>query len=256
MLEQFSSRTTEGSLRLDEKLSPEIDTATHLSCWPDARMDEMMPTTTEERRNADERRPSRIGQGQIKSRDRVRDLAEVFTHQREAKAMLDFVPDMFEVLDSTFLEPACGNGNFLVQILRRKLALIDEEHHGDTENWFEVAVLRAVASIYAIDISHENVLEARTRMSEIVASEFKRLGRTSTPKFASALAAVLGFNVICADALNGASEITFFEWKVTDGERFARTPFPLEEPEYDLFNMPPEPMAPIHYADLGPGVDR
>ena len=219
-------------------------------------MDKMMPTTTEERRNADEGRPSRIGQGQIKSRDRVRDLAEVFTHQREANAMLDFVPDMFEALDSTFLEPACGNGNFLVQILRRKLALIDEEHHGDTENWFEVAVLRAVASIYAIDISHENVLEARTRMSEIVASEFKRLGRTSTPKFASALAAVLGFNVICGDALNGASEITFFEWKVIDGERFTRMPFPLEEPEYDLFNMPPEPIAPIHYADLGPGVDR
>lgn len=219
-------------------------------------MDEMMPTTTEERRNADERRPSRMGQDQIKSRDRVRDLAEVYTHQREAEAMLDFVPDMFDVLDSTFLEPACGNGNFLVEILRRKLALIDEEHHGDTENWFEVAVLRAVASIYAIDISSENIVEARTRMSEIVAFEFEQLGRAPTPRFASALAAVLGFNVICGDALNGASDITFFEWKVVDGERFARIPFPLEEPEYDLFHMPPEAIAPIHYTDLRPGADR
>jgi len=170
--------------------------------------------------------------------------------------MLDFVPDMFESIDSTFLEPACGNGNFLMEILSRKLSLIDDERYGDTENWFEVAVLRAVASIYAIDISNENVVEARARLSEVVASEFEQLGRTPTPRFASALAAVLDFNVICGDALNGAPEIMFFEWKVVAGEWFARTPFPLEEPQYDLFHMPPEPIAPIHYTDLGRGSDQ
>ena len=61
---------------------------------------------------------------QIKSRERVRDLAEVYTHEREVNAMLDLVPDMFPSAtdpgntDRTFLEPACGHGNFLVAILR------------------------------------------------------------------------------------------------------------------------------------------
>src|SRR3546814_7900619 len=64
--------------------------------------------------------------GQIKTRQRVRDLAEVFTHEREVKAMLDLIPDMFpagsstRAVDAKFLEPACGSGNFLAEILDRK----------------------------------------------------------------------------------------------------------------------------------------
>lgn len=212
----------------------------------------MTSTTTDERQRADEGRSGRMGRAQIKSRDRVRDLAEVYTHQREVDTMLDFVPEMFESIDSTFLEPACGNGNFLVEILGRKLASIDEERDGGSENWFDVAVLRAEASIYAIDISDENVAEARERMTEVVASEFERRRRTPTPAFGAALASILGSNVICGDALNRASEISFFEWKVVNGESFTRTPFSLEEPEFDLFYVPPQPLAPIHYADLGP----
>ena len=62
--------------------------------------------------------------GQVRSRERVRDLAEVFTHQREVDAMLDLMPDAFHNIDVKFLEPACGSGNFLVEILRRKLRLV------------------------------------------------------------------------------------------------------------------------------------
>ena len=67
---------------------------------------------------------------QIKTRDRVRDLAEVYTHEREVHAMLDLMPDMFPTSDEpgnhdkTFLEPACGSGNFLEEILRRKVATV------------------------------------------------------------------------------------------------------------------------------------
>lgn len=216
----------------------------------------MISTTTDERGTADEDPFAQLPRDQIKSRERVRDLAEVYTHQREVDAMLDFVPAMFESLDSTFLEPACGNGNFLVEILRRKLASIDEERHGGSENWFEVAVLRATASIYAIDISDENVAEAQARMAEVVASRFEREQRTPTSAFPSALAAVLSSNIVSGDALNKALEIVFVEWKVVDGERFVRTPFSLKEPEHDLFYKPPEPLAPIHYADLGRGANR
>lgn len=214
-------------------------------------MGEMMSTTTNEFMCAGEGRRDPVKQDQIKSRDRVRDLAEVFTHEREVEAMLDFVPEMFEAIDSTFLEPACGNGNFLVEILRRKLSLIDEERHGGTKNWFEVAVLRTVMSIYAVDICHENVAEAQARLSQIVASEFEQRKLSPSVGFEVALAAVLDVNVVCADSLQGAGDITFFEWTLIGDERFARTPFPLEAPNYDLFHMPPEPIAPVHYTELG-----
>ena len=71
--------------------------------------------------------PGRPVDNQIKTRNRVRDLAEVYTHEREVNAMLDLVPDTLpsaeqpENHDRTFLEPACGHGNFLMEILRRKL---------------------------------------------------------------------------------------------------------------------------------------
>jgi hypothetical protein len=73
---------------------------------------------------------------QIRSRSRVRDLAEVYTHDREVHAMLDLVPDMFPTeedpgnTDRTFLEPACGHGNFLVEILRRKLTYVTTSRYG------------------------------------------------------------------------------------------------------------------------------
>ena len=99
---------------------------------------------------------------QIKHRDRVRDLAEVYTHQREVTAMLDLVPDMFpseddpDNLDKTFLEPAAGHGNFLVEILRRKLALVTAVGAAAARG-YEHRILRCLASIYGIDIDAENV---------------------------------------------------------------------------------------------------
>lgn len=60
----------------------------------------------------------------MRSRERVRGLAEVFTHEREVDAILDLMPDAFGALDMKFLEPACGDGNFLTEILRRKLRLV------------------------------------------------------------------------------------------------------------------------------------
>lgn len=205
----------------------------------------MMSNTTNELKGEKDR------VNQIKSRSRVRDLAEVFTHQREVTAMLNFVPDMFESIDSTFLEPACGNGNFLVEILSRKLAAIDEAIHRGSDNWFEVTVLRAVASIYAIDICDDNVAEAQERLGAIVAREFENRARTPSLGFVSALNVVLQANVICADTLRHAADIMFCDWSVVGGESFARTPFPLEPREYDLFDLPPEPLAPVHYTELG-----
>lgn len=188
--------------------------------------------------------------GQIKSRDRVRDLAEVYTHDREVDAMLGLIPDMFREIDIRFLEPACGHGNFLVAILGRKLGLISEEEHGGTTQWYEFAVLRAVASIYAIDINEENVVEARERLRAVVDKELAEKGHEPTPEFHGALAAILVANVVRGDTLQEATSIQFIEWAVGDDETFVRTPSYLEEPTFDLFTPPPGPLPPIHYREL------
>ena len=87
----------------------------------------------------------------IKSKARVKDRGEVFTAEREDNAMLDLFPaSVFKDADATFLEPACGNGNFVIKILERKLQYLDESAPG-------LDALRRWSSIYGIDIAADNV---------------------------------------------------------------------------------------------------
>src|SRR5262245_38892990 len=110
---------------------------------------------------------------QIKTRDRVRDLAEVYTHEREVRAMLDLVPDMFPSEgdpgnhDKTFLEPACGSGNFLEEILRRKVATVTVSRYGQGGR-YEHRILRCLSSIYGIDVDDQNVTESRDRLRAVI----------------------------------------------------------------------------------------
>lgn len=188
---------------------------------------------------------------QIKSRERVRDLAEVFTHEREVNDMLDLVPDMFVEIDSRFLEPACGTGNFLVEILGRKIALISEQNHGGTPRWYEFSLLRCIASIYAVDISEENIKESRERLQVILDAAHALHGESKSDGFLSAVNAILETNIVLGDSLNSASEITFVEYEAQQGEMFKRTHSHLEDPEIDLFYMPPEPLETVHFSMLG-----
>lgn len=186
----------------------------------------------------------------IKSRERVRDLGEVYTQTREVKAMLDLIPDAFENIDMRFLEPAAGNGNFLVAILERKIAAIDETKHGGTEHWYEFALLRCLASTYGIDINDENIDEARERMmSEIDAAHVFK-GEQGTSSFAQAAAAILETNVVVGDSLNAADKIVLVEYTPLAGERFQRAPSELERPTIDLFYEPPAPLPTVHYSEL------
>lgn len=187
----------------------------------------------------------------IKSRDRVRDLGEVYTQPREVNAMLDLIPDAFVDLDTRFLEPAAGNGNFLVEILQRKIALIDESRHGGTRDWYEFALLRCLASIYAIDISEENVIEARERMTAVIASARVFHGGGARPDFDRAVQAILATNVVHGDSLNAPDQIVFVEYIPVEGERFERIPSALEAPEMDLFYEPPAPLSTVHFMELG-----
>ena len=187
----------------------------------------------------------------IKSRERVRDLGEVYTQPREVDAMLDLIPDAFAEIDTRFLEPAAGDGNFLVAILERKIAAIDEAKHSGTEYWYEFALLRCLASTHAVDISAENVGEARERMTAVIESAHVFRGEPATPAFWMAVQAILTSNIVEGDTLNAADQIVFVEYTPLEGGRFARQPSELERPELDLLYEPPTPLPTVHYSELG-----
>lgn len=187
----------------------------------------------------------------MRSTERAQELGEVFTNKREVQAMLDLVPDMFQSIDSTFLEPACGHGNFLVEILARKLQLIDFSVLESGSGELEFSLLRAVASIYGIDISDENVLEARHRLYEIIEAAHALAGAKPSKTFDRSLKHILETNVILGDSLNSANEILLVAYIPVEGNRFERKPFFLEEPEMDLFYEPPKPLKTLHCLKLG-----
>lgn len=125
---------------------------------------------------------------QIKSKERVNKFAEVFTAEREVKAMCDLIPsEVWEDIDSRFLEPACGNGNFLVEIFERKLNRCESAEQG----------LNALRSIYGIDIQQDNVEESKQRLFDMFVKQFPK-----APAITAIVAAqILESNIICGDSL-------------------------------------------------------
>lgn len=198
---------------------------------------------------------------QIRSRERVQDLAEVYTHQREVDAMLDLVPDMFPSdedpgnTDQLFLEPACGHGNFLVEILRRKLSYVTPACYGRGER-FEHRILRCLVSTYGIDISEDNVGEARERLRSVIAEHCVRhLGpRGTPPRLDGAVDAILTTNVICADTLTEAAEIELVEYRPGGDGTFVREwSHPLDPAIDEMSLFAPEVVrdeVPVHYSRL------
>ena len=100
---------------------------------------------------------------QVISKKRVTDHGEVYTSKREVNAMLDLVKQETERIESRFLEPACGTGNFLTEILERKLRVI-ESRYGKSQLEYERYGVLAVSSVYGIDILEDNVVESRKRL--------------------------------------------------------------------------------------------
>lgn len=192
--------------------------------------------------------------GQIRSRQRVRDLAEVFTQKREIDGILDMMPDAFEGVDIRFLEPSCGSGNFLVEVLLRKLqgvlwkdAVLQER--------YEHSLIRTLASIYGVDISHENVTEARSRLAHTILGHYQADANTLTPTvgFLGAVGLVLESNILQGDALSGAEELDFCEWIPAPNFGFRRIWSPAMVPpeNRDLFWLERvEDENPVHYKDL------
>lgn len=163
---------------------------------------------------------------QIKSRKRVADFGEVYTNEREVNAMLDLVKEEAESITSTFLEPACGNGNFLVEILNRKLMTVGRVYGSDID-LYRLHMIEAVTSIYGVDIQQDNVCESRQRLISLCQKHFlESYGSELSQGATRALECVLRRNIICGNTLTGlgcnGKPLRISEWKLNDEGMFER----------------------------------
>lgn len=169
---------------------------------------------------------------QVKSRKRVQEHGEVFTNEREVNAMLDMVKQETERIESRFLEPACGNGNFLAEVLRRKLAVVAQQYKKSPDDYMRYAFV-AVSSLYGVDILEDNAEECRERLYGIVEAEAKRAIKKPDAPFLEAVRYLLNKNILCGDALtlkdSDGEPITFAEWSLVTGDKVKRRDFLLSE---------------------------
>ena len=166
---------------------------------------------------------------QVKSKQRVEEHGEVFTNEREVNAMLDMVKQETERIDSRFLEPACGDGNFLSEVLRRKLAVVTERY-GKSQLEYERYTFVAVSSIYGVDILQDNVEECRERLYGIVKDAYERQFKDACrPEVLDSIRYLLSKNILCGDALtlttNDGEPIVFPEWSLVMGSKVKRRDF-------------------------------
>ena len=182
---------------------------------------------------------------QVKSKKRVADHGEVFTAEREVKAMCDLVGTQCDQIWTRFLEPACGDGNFLAEVLQRKLEAAKRQatpwnrKKPDPFSYEKNAVL-AISSLYGVELLMDNVLACRERLFEIWDKEYKAVCKKETnDQTREAVRFILSRNIVCGNALtlmcvdeNGvdtAEPIVFSEWAFITGTQMQRKDYTFDE---------------------------
>ena len=167
-------------------------------------------------------------QSLIKSKERVADHGEVFTPAWLVEKMLDLVKGETERIDSRFLEPACGSGNFLVPVLQRKLAAV-ETKYGESEFQKKHYSLLALMSLYGIELLADNIHECRANLLEVFVSYH---GIDERDDLYHAASHVLALNLIHGNAMTmldiAGGPITVVEWSSIGGGKFNRRDFRLD----------------------------
>lgn len=177
---------------------------------------------------------------QVKSRQRVTDHGEVFTAEREVKAMCDLVADECLRIDSRFLEPACGDGNFLAEILTRKLDVVTRRYKKSPYDYERNALL-ALGSLYGVELLQDNAVACRNRLftlwNERYEKAIKKKDRNEDVKESARY--ILEKNIICGNALtlhevdeNGEDTgipIIFSQWAFATGPMMKREDYTFEE---------------------------
>ena len=191
--------------------------------------------------------------GQVKSKQRVADHGEVFTNPREVNAMLNMVKQETERIDSRFLEPACGNGNFLAEVLRRKLAIV-EQRYAKSQQEFERYMVIAVSSIYGVDILEDNAVECRARLFKLVDEKYTCLFKDKCKdECRRSVMFLFNRNILWSDALDFTNPVTkepivFSEWSAVNGTMLKRRDYVFrflveKTHQFSLFNDEGQPAA-------------
>ncbi len=170
-------------------------------------------------------------ENQIVSKKRVADHGEVLTGERQVNAMLDLVRDETDRIESRFLEPACGTGNFLTVILARKLRVV-ESRYGKSQLEYERYSVLAVSSLFGVDIIKDNAEECRHRLFSVFDENYSRLfANSAQDRCREAVKYILERNIIWGDALSlktvdeNPRPIVFSEWSPVNGSMLKRRDF-------------------------------
>jgi hypothetical protein len=192
------------------------------------------------------------GKNQVKSKKRVTDHGEVFTNQREVNAMLDLVKHETERIDSRFLEPACGDGNFLAEVLRRKLVVVDSRYSKSQIEWERYSVI-AVSSIYGVDILEDNAEECRDRLLSIYLDWYSKTFKQVNNDCVRSVRFLLSRNILWGDALDFTNPetkqpIIFSEWSSVNGYMMKRRDYMFKflvekTHQFSMFNDEGQPGA-------------
>lgn len=163
----------------------------------------------------------------VKSKQRVADHGEVFTPAWLVADMLDLVQAETQRIDARFLEPACGSGNFLMAVLRRKLAAVDARYEAQFER--RHFALLGLMCIYGIELLADNIAECRANLLEILANHLRL---DESDELYGAASYVLSQNLVHGDALtmraHSGEAITFAEWGYLGKGKFQRRDFRLD----------------------------
>jgi SAM-dependent methyltransferase len=179
----------------------------------------------------------------MRSSERARDLGEVFTPEGTVNEMLDLLQDINYA--SKFLEPGCGSGNFLVEILGRKIDMVSRLPEVASSlksgrlSEFEFKCVVALASIYGVDIDPINVEESRERLQQVFRDKYKTLSKKEIPDYLSdAINYVVNKNILLGDLINAADKVEVIEYSELPNQRIKQRVFKFSDlifPEDEVF---------------------
>ncbi len=204
--------------------------------------------------------------------DRVKNFGEVFTNPKEVEAMLNLVKNETQRIESRFLEPACGDGNFLIKILERKLDIVEKKYN-NSQIEYERYAFQAICSLYGVEFLIDNVCSCRDRLYNHFKKIYEKFFLTNlNSKFLSSIKYIISRNILWGDALtltepNNKKPIIFSEWSFIKGSLVQRSDYTLSDllsyrpfEEDSLFSekgkeviIPPpiKVFKPINYIEVG-----
>ena len=169
----------------------------------------------------------------MENKKRIKDYGEVFTQKREVDSILNLVKNETLNLESRFLEPACGDGNFLVEILSRKISILNSRFKKDKID-FERNSIIALSSLYGIDILSDNIEKLNIRLLDIFIKNYQDNFGEINPDFLKSIKYILKKNLKFGDALNykipnSDKFIVFSEWSMVDLDFIKRRDFTFKD---------------------------